>query len=47
MLSIQLKEAVWWRDACVLYFQSFSQRPIPEELEKPAHSLEYYRSIKE
>jgi alpha-glucuronidase len=47
MLSIQLKEAGWWRDACVLYFQSFSHRPIPEELEKPARSLEYYRNIKE
>jgi alpha-glucuronidase len=47
MLSIQVKEAVWWRDACVLYFQTFSRRPIPEGLEKPAHTLEYYRNIKE
>ena len=47
MLSIQVKEAIWWRDACVLYFQTFSRRPIPEGLEKPAHSLEYYKNIKE
>lgn len=47
LLSIQLKEAVWWRDACVLYFQSFSRQPIPEGLEKPNQSLEYYRNIKE
>lgn len=46
MLSIQLKEAVWWRNACVLYFQTFAQRPIPAELEKPDRSLEYYQNLK-
>ena len=46
LLLIQLKEAVWWRDACVLYFQTFSRRPIPAGLEKPADTLEYYRNIK-
>ncbi len=45
-LAIQEKEAVWWRDACVLYFQTFSKRPIPEGLEKPKHSLEYYMQLK-
>lgn len=44
-LAIQEKEAVWWRDACVLYFQTFSKRPIPEGLEKPQHSLEYYMQL--
>src|SRR5690606_24012251 len=34
-LKIQTKDAVWWRDACLLYFQTFSQRPIPYELERP------------
>ncbi|CAN5507098.1 hypothetical protein BH23BAC1_BH23BAC1_24470 [soil metagenome] len=42
MLTIQEKEAVWWRNACVLYFQSFSGKPIPEDYEKPEHSLEYF-----
>lgn len=47
LLAIQAKEAIWWRDACVLYFQTFSRRPIPADLEKPIHTLEYYRNIKE
>ncbi|MBA9077262.1 alpha-glucuronidase [Rufibacter quisquiliarum] len=44
-LKIQEKEARWWRDACLLYFQTFSKRPIPAGLEKPAHDLEYYQRI--
>jgi alpha-glucuronidase len=45
MLKIQAKEAVWWRNACVLYFQTFSRRPIPAELEKPQKSLQYYEEL--
>lgn len=45
-LAIQVKEAKWWRDACVLYFQTYSKMPIPQGLEKPQHSLEYYQSLK-
>ena len=26
----QAKDAIWWRDACVQYFQTFSQMPLPE-----------------
>ena len=44
-LAIQEKEARWWRDACVLYFQSFSRRPIPDGYERPEHDLAYYRAI--
>jgi alpha-glucuronidase len=46
LLSIQEKEAVWWRDACLSYFQTFSKMPIPSNYEKPAHTLEYYKSLK-
>jgi alpha-glucuronidase len=28
-LAIQEKEAQWWRDASIAYFQTFSQRPLP------------------
>ncbi|HRI79797.1 MAG TPA: alpha-glucuronidase, partial [Cyclobacteriaceae bacterium] len=42
MLKIQEKEAAWWRDACLLYFQSFSRRPIPANYPQPKESLEYY-----
>ena len=44
-LSIQLKEAKWWRDACMLYFQSISKKPFPATFEAPKHNLEYYRSL--
>jgi alpha-glucuronidase len=44
-LAIQEQEARWWRDACVLYFQTFSRRPIPDGYEKPAHDLGYYMAI--
>ncbi|MBC3765981.1 alpha-glucuronidase family glycosyl hydrolase [Neptunicella marina] len=44
-LGIQLKEAKWWRDACLAYFQTFSQRPIPEGFPKPVHDVDYYKSL--
>jgi alpha-glucuronidase len=46
LLSIQENEAVWWRNACVLYFQTFSGMPIPAEYEKPDHSLDYYKALR-
>lgn len=44
-LEIQVKEAKWWRDASVLYFQTFSKRPLPKGFKKPEHTLEYYQSL--
>ena len=46
LLAIQEKEAVWWRNACLLYFQTFSKMPIPANYEKPDHDLEYYKALK-
>lgn len=46
LLGIQLKEAIWWKDACMLYFQGFSKMDFPKEMEKPLHSLEHYKSLK-
>lgn len=46
LLKIQEQEAIWWKDACMLYFQTFSGMSFPAELEKPKHSLEYYQSLK-
>lgn len=43
-LSIQERDAVWWRDACLLYFQTFSKRPLPVGVEKPQHTLEEYKA---
>jgi alpha-glucuronidase len=45
-LAIQEEEARWWRDACVLYFQSLSGRPLPAGYEPAAHDLAHYRSIR-
>ena len=42
LLEIQEKDAVRWRNSCVLYFQSISGLPIPDGLEIPEHDLEYY-----
>lgn len=39
-LKVQAREAQWWRDACLLYFQTFSRRHIPAELERPVHDLQ-------
>ena len=44
-LAIQKKEAKWWRDSSIAYFQTFSGQPIPQGYEPPAHSLEYYKSL--
>ncbi|MDR2499439.1 MAG: alpha-glucuronidase [Tannerellaceae bacterium] len=38
-LQIQARDAIWWRDACLLYFQTFSAMPIPFELERPVYDL--------
>lgn len=46
LLRIQEQEARWWRDACVLYFQTFSRRPLPEGYERPAKTLDEYRALR-
>jgi len=45
-LKIQSKDAVWWKDACLLYFQTFSKKPIPYDIERPVHELEDLKKIK-
>ena len=45
-LAIQEKEARWWRDADLAYFQSFSHQPIPAPFDQPAHSLQYYQTLR-
>ena len=45
LLNIQLKEAIWWKDACMTYFQTFSNLPVPKEMENPKHDLEYYKYL--
>lgn len=45
LLIVQERDAVIWRDSCVLYFQTFSGKPIPPDYEKPKHDLDYYKTL--
>ena len=44
-LEKELNVAQWWRNACLLYFQTFSKKPIPENLEQPDKTLDYYMNL--
>ena len=46
LLRRQESDARDWRDACLLYFQTFSKRPLPAGVEPPAHDLAYYEGVK-
>jgi alpha-glucuronidase len=45
-LEIQQQDAVWWRNACLLYFQTFAHRPLPPGAEPPDHTLADYETLK-
>ncbi|WP_443018535.1 alpha-glucuronidase family glycosyl hydrolase [Sphingobium sp. Leaf26] len=45
-LTIQHREAQWWRDASIAYFQSVSKRPLPAGSATPAHDLNWYKALK-
>lgn len=45
-LKIQSRDAVWWKDACLLYFQTFSKQPIPYDIERPVWELNDLKQIK-
>jgi alpha-glucuronidase len=44
-LRIQEKEAQWWRDASIAYFQSLSHRPLPAGYAPAEHDLHYYEAL--
>jgi alpha-glucuronidase len=44
-LEIQHYEARWWRDACLAYFTSVSQQPIPEGYAPLGNTLDYYKNL--
>lgn len=44
-LSIQLKEAKWWRDACLTYFQSKSEMAFPSDVVPPKHTVTHYKNL--
>ena len=45
LLRRQESDACTWRDACLLYFQQYSKRPLPAGVEPPEHDLNYYKAI--
>ena len=45
-LGFQEKEAKWWRDASLLYFQTFSHMPIPAGYPQPPESLNFYQTLR-
>jgi len=45
-LAIQEREAKWWRDACIAYFESVSHRPLPAGVAPPEHPLFYYEALR-
>jgi alpha-glucuronidase len=44
-LARQERDAREWRDACLLYFQQFSKRPLPEGVEPPEYDLQHYIDV--
>ena len=45
-LRIQARDAQWWKDGCLLYFQTFSGKAFPLDVEPAVHNLEDLKAIK-
>jgi hypothetical protein len=45
-LTIQVKEAKWWRNACLAYFQHAGELEYPVGVQKPEKSFQYYKSLR-
>jgi alpha-glucuronidase len=43
LLDRNARDAAWWRDACLQYFQEFSRRPYPPDIELPLVPLDSLR----
>ena len=46
LLAIQRREAQWWRDACVSYFQSINHLPLPGGAAPPLLPLAEYERMR-
>ena len=44
-LRRQCRNAQIWKDGCLLYFQQFSRRPIPRDLEQPVYDLKVLEEL--
>lgn len=45
-LDIQAHDAVWWKDACLEYFRTFSKRSYPKGVEPPVFTLKELKKVK-
>ncbi len=45
MLGVQRREARWWRDASLAYWQSVSGRQLPQGIAPPERDLGYYQGL--
>lgn len=45
-LAIQEREARWWRDATLGYFQTIHRLPFPAGYEPPARPFDFYRRLR-
>ena len=43
-LVMQHRDAVWWQDACLAYFQTFARRPFANGYQ-PKYDLDYYKKL--
>lgn len=45
-LDIQANDAVWWKDACLEYFRTYSRMKYPEGVEAPVFKLKELKKVK-
>lgn len=45
-LKIQAHDAVWWKDACLEYFRTFSKKKYPKGVEPPVFTLKELKKVK-
>jgi alpha-glucuronidase len=45
MLGVQAREARWWRDASIAYWQHLNGLPLPAGVTPPEHPLAYYQAL--
>ena len=45
-LDIQANDAVWWKDACLEYFRTYSHMKYPEGVEAPVFKLKELKKVK-
>jgi len=44
-LKLQAREAVWWKDACILFYQSVNGLPLPKGITPPIYDLAKLKRI--